>query len=66
MINITINQQVLLVEKQSSLLQVAELYGALPPYAVALNSEFVAQADYANIGLNEGDKIDIVSPIHGG
>ncbi len=66
MINVEINQQTFSIASKSSVLQAAELFGALPPYAIALNSEFVSQADYASTDLNEGDKLDIVSPIHGG
>jgi len=36
------------------------------PYSMALNGEFIPRSEYADIDLNEGDKIDIVSPIGGG
>lgn len=37
-----------------------------PPFAVALNGEFVAQQDYVDTALTLNDKIDVVSPIFGG
>lgn len=37
-----------------------------PPFAVAVNTVFVAQQRYAVQGLHEGDQIDIVQPVVGG
>jgi sulfur carrier protein len=34
--------------------------------AVAVNSEFVARADYDKHFLNAGDKVDVVAPVAGG
>ncbi|MDO1510710.1 MULTISPECIES: sulfur carrier protein ThiS [unclassified Neisseria] len=36
------------------------------PFAVAVNTAFVPKTRYAEITLNEGDKIDIVRPVVGG
>lgn len=41
-------------------------YGATPPYALAVNGEFVAKSDYAIHQVCEQDQLDIVSPIFGG
>ncbi|AWB65344.1 thiamine biosynthesis protein ThiS [Saccharobesus litoralis] len=43
-----------------------QAFGATPPFAVAVNGDFVAQQDYESTELNPGDCIDIVSPIYGG
>ena len=45
---------------------VLEEYGATPPYAVALNGEFVAQHQYTGQAVQAGDRIEVVSPIFGG
>lgn len=37
-----------------------------PAFAIALNGEFVPRASYAEVTLNEGDELDIVSPVGGG
>lgn len=37
-----------------------------PPYAVAINSEFISRQFYSSTQLHNGDKVDIVSPIAGG
>ena len=34
--------------------------------AVAVNGEFVARSSYAEVELNEGDKIDVVGAVGGG
>jgi len=34
--------------------------------AVALNEEFVLRATYKETNINEGDRLDILSPVQGG
>jgi len=41
-------------------------FGAKPPFAVALNGQFVARGEHASKALAAGDKLDIVSPVAGG
>lgn len=41
-------------------------FDAERPYAVAVNGNFVARADYDKVILQEGDQVDIVSPVGGG
>lgn len=36
------------------------------PFAVAVNTGFVAKSAYAETVLNENDKVDIVRPVVGG
>ncbi|WP_295861147.1 sulfur carrier protein ThiS [uncultured Neisseria sp.] len=36
------------------------------PFAVAVNTHFVAKGAYAETVLNENDKVDIVRPVVGG
>ena len=36
------------------------------PFAVAINETFVPKTQYDSVSLNEGDRLDIVSPIQGG
>ncbi|GAB1265054.1 sulfur carrier protein ThiS [Aurantivibrio infirmus] len=35
-------------------------------FAVAVNGNFIPRAEYAKVQLNNGDQIDIVSPVGGG
>ena len=39
---------------------------ARPPYAVALNGNFVARTQHAARALAAGDKLDVVHPVAGG
>ncbi|WP_193165213.1 sulfur carrier protein ThiS [Microbulbifer hainanensis] len=35
-------------------------------FAVALNGDFVARADYSRVKIGEGDCLDVVAPVVGG
>lgn len=37
-----------------------------PPYAVARNLNFIPKIQYATTPLQEGDQIEVISPITGG
>ncbi len=39
---------------------------AKPPFAVAVNTQFVPKAHYAQHALHEGDRVEIISPVTGG
>lgn len=39
---------------------------AHPPFAAAVNLQFVPRTQYANTPLHEGDRIDIIAPVTGG
>ena len=36
------------------------------PFAISLNSQFVAKSNYASTLVQENDHIDIISPVTGG
>ncbi|KPW05409.1 MULTISPECIES: sulfur carrier protein ThiS [Pseudoalteromonas] len=62
---ITINGELLTI-KSSMLVDVLQNFGAKPPFAVALNGEFIPQSLHASTTINEGDSIELLSPIQGG
>lgn len=64
-INIKVNAKLMQFEG-NSLADVITQYGATPPFAVAVNGDFVPQTVYHAQRINEGDEIDIVAPIFGG
>ena len=39
---------------------------AKPPFAAAVNTQFVPKTQYAQQRLNAGDSIEIISPVTGG
>jgi len=63
--NITINGELLNVNNKA-LVEVLHSFGAVAPYAVAVNGEFIAQSQHAKYALNEGDSVELLSPIQGG
>ncbi len=54
------------ITKHTTLTDVIAEYGATPPYALAVNGEFVPKSDYHIYQVREQDRLDIVSPIFGG
>ena len=62
---ITINGELLTI-KSAMLVDVLQNLGAKPPFAVALNGEFIPQSLHASTTINEGDSIELLSPIQGG
>ena len=67
MLKITINGKAKEIKRSESLhdvlLQEQEIQS---PYAVAVNMQFVAKDEYKNFQLDDGDQIDIVTPMQGG
>lgn len=68
MIEIFVNDKTITVGSDASLLQVLTRGGFDPsqPFAVALNGEFLPKSRYATVQLNNGDQLDVVSPVGGG
>ncbi|MCF2910295.1 MULTISPECIES: sulfur carrier protein ThiS [Pseudoalteromonas] len=64
--NISYNGQALTLSQPQSLLEVIEAQGAKAPFAVALNGQFVPRSTLAEQRLQEGDSIELLSPIQGG
>ncbi|NVK26343.1 MAG: sulfur carrier protein ThiS [Gammaproteobacteria bacterium] len=52
--------------EHKNLLAVVEKFGATPPFALAVNGDFVPKSLYQECELLDGDVVDIVSPIFGG
>lgn len=64
--NIIINGQNFSIEERGSLKDVIALFGAVPPFAAAINGGFVPRSDYLDTIIEEGDEIEIVYPVVGG
>lgn len=39
---------------------------AQPPFAAAVNTQFIPKTQYAQHPLREGDRVEIISPVTGG
>ena len=64
--NILINSQSVTVSDYTSLTQALNQFGARPPFAVAVNGDFVPRSQCDAKILNDGDSIELLSPIQGG
>jgi sulfur carrier protein len=42
------------------------LINAKPPFAVAVNLNFVPKTQYEQFSLNENDRIEVITPVTGG
>jgi sulfur carrier protein len=64
--DIQVNQKPLSLPDQATLADALSAFGARPPFAVAVNGEFVARGQHAQRALLPGDRIDVVHPVAGG
>jgi sulfur carrier protein len=64
--DIQINQRAFTLPEPATVTDALAAFGAKPPFAVALNGQFVARAEHASKALSAGDRLDVVSPVAGG
>ncbi|MEX8194687.1 sulfur carrier protein ThiS [Comamonas guangdongensis] len=63
---ILLNQQATELQAPASVADALAQMQAKPPFAVAVNTVFVPRSQYAAHELNEGDKMEVISPVTGG
>lgn len=66
LMNIHINQKPLTLPDGATVADALAAWGARPPFAVALNGDFVARTQHAARALQPGDRLDVVQPVAGG
>jgi sulfur carrier protein len=66
LLNLSINQQPHQLPAGSTLLDAIQRVGIQPPFAAAVNLEFVPRGQYAQRRLQDGDQIELIAPITGG
>lgn len=64
--HITINQQPVELPENATVADAVTRWNAKPPFAVALNAQFVPRSNYAQRHLQTGDHIEIIAPVTGG
>ena len=64
--NITINQKPHQLTDGATVLDALAALGARPPFAVAVNTAFVPSAEHARHLLQDGDSVEVISPVTGG
>jgi sulfur carrier protein len=65
-ITIHINDQPMDIKTGSSLMDAVIAYGAVPPFALLLNQNFIPASEHATTALQENDRIEVISAIQGG
>ena len=66
LLQIWINQQAHRLRAPATLADAVALAGIQPPFAAAVNLNFVPKSRYAEHALREGDHIELIAPITGG
>ncbi|MDO8713232.1 MAG: sulfur carrier protein ThiS [Polynucleobacter sp.] len=63
---VIVNQIEMQLPENSSIDDVLLLINAKPPFAVAINYEFVPKTRHAEEVLHEGDEMEVIEPVTGG
>lgn len=63
---ITVNQVAYDLPARSMVVDALNLVNAKPPFAVAVNLNFVPKSQYASHLLHENDQIEVIAPVTGG
>lgn len=65
-LQVWVNQTPHTLTVPATLAQVVARVGIQPPFAAAVNLQFVPRHRYGEHLLNEGDQIELIAPITGG
>ena len=65
-LQVLINQAPHTLPQGATLADAVVLAGIQPPFAAAVNLQFVPRGQYAQHALRDHDKIELISPITGG
>ena len=65
-LHVLINQAPHTLPQGATLADAVALAGVQPPFAAAVNLQFVPRGQYAAHALTNHDKIELISPITGG
>lgn len=63
---IVINQKIFELPDDATVAEALDAFGAKPPFAVAVNLNFVHRHQYGETRLQPGDKVEVVQPVAGG
>lgn len=64
--NVIINQQATTLPAHATVQDALATLAAHPPFAVAVNTRFVPNTQYASHTLHDGDRIEVIAPVTGG
>ncbi len=64
--NVTVNQKNMDLPDNATVADLVAQMQAKPPFAVAVNMQFVPKTGYAQHALAAGDSVEVISPVTGG
>jgi sulfur carrier protein len=65
-IDVLINDKPFALPESATLVDALAALNAVPPFAVAVNREFVPRSAYAARALHPQDRIEVIRPVTGG
>lgn len=65
-IDILLNGHSMQLQAGATLADAARASGVQPPFAAAVNLQFVPRNQYVNTPLKPGDQVELISPVTGG
>ncbi|MEJ1127096.1 sulfur carrier protein ThiS [Variovorax sp. CCNWLW225] len=65
-IDVLINDKPFALPESATLVDALAALNAVPPFAVAVNREFVPRSAYAARALQPQDRIEVIRPVTGG
>ncbi|WGT65615.1 sulfur carrier protein ThiS [Variovorax paradoxus] len=65
-IDVLINDKPFALPESATLVDALAALNAVPPFAVAVNREFVPRSAYAARALQQQDRIEVIRPVTGG
>ncbi len=65
-LHVWVNQAPLTLAGGATLADAVAALQAKPPFAAAINLQFIPQTRYPQTALHEGDRIDLIAPVVGG
>lgn len=63
---VIVNQIAYELPNESVIMDALQLIEAKPPYAVAVNLQFVPKTKHGEYLLNENDQLEVIAPVTGG
>jgi len=65
-LKVLINRQPYQLSQNATVAQAIAALNPRPPFAVAVNTQFVPKSEYANRLLAQDDEVEIIAPVTGG
>lgn len=61
-----INGEPLPIDCEAGLSEALSMFGAVKPYAILINNQFIPASQHETTSLNDQDHIEVISAIQGG